>query len=634
MNDLNIYILKSEEKAIEDTSKCLYENGLSPRIITEFGEISKFGDPDVVIFTQEKFRNYIQKNSGTGFQIFEIPFLICCSENETYSPANHHFLKYPFTIEDFYQKMSMIQDQKKASIKQIPLKFYEKLVQNSTDIVAILDVEGIISFISPSVKRILDYKPEELLGRNVAELMPVDEIVKVRRILKVDSKDFNKITKIEFNLRAKNDEYIPFEGLINNSLNDELVGGFIVNARDIKERKNAEQVNRIQKETFYSILQNAPFGVVLLKNNNEFEFANREFTIISGFSTTEFQNIAEWFNKVYPQELYGDKMRYIYDPKILRDGIIKVIKILTRNLEIKDIELRVSNLDETRKILICHDITEMKKSEQAINNSLDLLAANKFLVESRNKQLAELNERLVESEKRLIDLNLSKDKFFSILAHDLRAPFNGILGLSQLAITDYDYFSDSELKMVLEDIYNASKNIFNLLENLLSWAKVNSGMVEYKPEMILLNELIIHSVAGVQYLAKKKNISLINNSLNQIKVYADSQMIFSVVQNLITNAIKFTPRGKEVGIETKLLDDNFVEVNVYDNGTGMTEEQVYDLFKLDKCTTTSGTENEKGSGLGLLLCKEFIEKNGGKISINSKINKGTSFRFTLPVFSQ
>lgn len=257
---------------------------------------------------------------------------------------------------------------------------------------------------------------------------------------------------------------------------------------------------------------------------------------------------------------------------------------------------------------------------------------NKFLI----GVIRDITERhraqkaLNESEARLQDLNSTKDKLFSIIAHDLRNPFQSILSLSEILIDDTHVLDADETKSYAALIYSTAGNTLELLDNLLSWSKSQMGQTQFHPESIDLSEAVRKAMNITASQAKLKDISIRSQNIVDSKVWADQTMLKTVLLNLLSNAIKFTNAGGSVEISNKIIEDH-IEVLVSDNGIGMSQEQLLNLYKLDANMSTFGTENEKGTGLGLVLCKEFVERQGGRLWVNSEEGKGSEFRFTLPI---
>jgi len=227
-------------------------------------------------------------------------------------------------------------------------------------------------------------------------------------------------------------------------------------------------------------------------------------------------------------------------------------------------------------------------------------------------------------------LNASKDKFFSIVAHDLKNPFQGLLGFSDFLHNDYDSLTEDEKKEYIGYIRSISRNAYNLLDNLLQWSRLQTGRFEVVQVRLNLFAELNSVIELLISNALRKRISLLNYVDKKIFIKTDSNMLNSVLQNLISNAIKFTNKNGEVRIESD-ISDGFVTVKIIDNGVGMSEEEMGKLFKIDQHLSSVGTMNETGTGLGLLLCKEMIELNGGKILVESDAGKGSEFSFSLPI---
>ncbi|WP_195715291.1 ATP-binding protein [Ancylomarina sp. 16SWW S1-10-2] len=258
------------------------------------------------------------------------------------------------------------------------------------------------------------------------------------------------------------------------------------------------------------------------------------------------------------------------------------------------------------------------------------LKSQHYLINSQKLMLEENIHKLTLSENELKKLNKTKDKLFSIIAHDLRSPFNSILGFSDLLIKNVEEFDVEETKEYLGIINSSTQNTLVLLENLLNWAKSQNGQITFNPQNITLSSILHEIIKLSNSAAVVKKISLIQNELEDIKVYADEDMLKTVLRNIISNAIKFTNSGGNISISAK-KEQNQVEIAISDDGVGMNEETINKLFRIETNETTIGTANEKGSGLGLILCKELVEKQGGKIWVESELGKGSIFKFMLPL---
>ena len=225
-------------------------------------------------------------------------------------------------------------------------------------------------------------------------------------------------------------------------------------------------------------------------------------------------------------------------------------------------------------------------------------------------------------------LNDTKDKFFSIIAHDLRRPYQSLLNYSELLAQEIESLSQEEIIQFSRGLNDNLKNLYGLLENLLHWSMMQRNMLEYNPVNLNLHDLVNKINGILSKNAADKNISLSNYIDAETSVYADVDMLRSIVQNLIMNAIKFTPAEGRI-IVSSANKDGYVEVSVQDSGIGIEPGRSSKLFNFDSMFSTDGTAGEKGTGLGLPLCKEFIERNDGKIWVKSELGKGSNFTFTL-----
>ena len=232
--------------------------------------------------------------------------------------------------------------------------------------------------------------------------------------------------------------------------------------------------------------------------------------------------------------------------------------------------------------------------------------------------------------RQLREVNDAKDKLFSIVSHDMRTPFSSILGFVNILISEYDDLSKEEALGILDSLNRVSKGAFEMLTNLLEFSRFQRGIMDFTPADIDLNELINDIVGFVQGASNKKQLSILVDLPSEFHIFADKKMVSSVIQNLFSNAIKFSKPSHEIKL-TGVLKENFVEISIADQGVGMSPNDVAKLFNLDTIQSTYGTENEVGAGLGLLLVHDFVHKNGGTISVTSTKGVGTTFTFFLPI---
>jgi len=299
-------------------------------------------------------------------------------------------------------------------------------------------------------------------------------------------------------------------------------------------------------------------------------------------------------------------------------------------LIIANVELVFQHEEKVKRAaeLIIKKIKFAQKSRENEKLEEELVIAN--LAVALQVELIVAKDKAEESEIYLSKLNATKDKLFSIIAHDLRSPFNCILGFTNLLIENFKNYEDAEVEESLGNISLSAKNTLVLLDNLLNWARSKTGQIDVEPENLDLSPLIEEVFELSSLSAKNKNIVLNYAYSEEIIIFSDLNMLKTIIRNLISNAIKFTNPGGQIFVSAS-KKDTFVEIAVSDNGVGMDEATRNKLLNPDTHETALGTAGEKGSGLGLMLCKEFVEKQGGEIWVQSVLGKGSVFRFSLPL---
>ncbi|MCX6301778.1 MAG: ATP-binding protein [Bacteroidia bacterium] len=248
-----------------------------------------------------------------------------------------------------------------------------------------------------------------------------------------------------------------------------------------------------------------------------------------------------------------------------------------------------------------------------------------------NNQKIMLEKLVATKTAELFELNASKDKFFSIIAHDLRSPLSAFVGATQILTEDILTMEKEEIMDITMSMKTSATNIYSLLENLLEWSRLMQDRMDFLPERLNLKKKIEECTDILSEYSRKKGIGIAINIPDEMEVFADNHMFDSVIRNLVSNAIKFTPVGGKVSVTADFKSDNSIEVEISDSGIGMTPELKNKLFLLSEKTSRKGTDGEPSTGLGLLLCKEFIEKHGGKIWVESESGKGSIFKFKLPL---
>lgn len=255
---------------------------------------------------------------------------------------------------------------------------------------------------------------------------------------------------------------------------------------------------------------------------------------------------------------------------------------------------------------------------------IGIVFVERDITERKNTE-KEIKQKNIE----LAELNATKDKFFSIIAHDLKSPFQGLMGYAEILASEYSVLSEEEKLDFISNMSELTKSTYKLLENLLDWARIQTGQMELHPESFHLYDELPQTLLLAKQTARNKKIEFICRVDQSVCVKADRNMLSTVIRNLISNSIKFTYPGGKITLSAERIDD-FVKISVSDTGIGIEKEDIKRLFQLDNHLHNAGTSNEKGSGLGLMLCKEMIEKLGGTITVVSQPGKGSIFSFTIP----
>jgi signal transduction histidine kinase len=287
------------------------------------------------------------------------------------------------------------------------------------------------------------------------------------------------------------------------------------------------------------------------------------------------------------------------------------------------------------------DVTDLKQAEANLKN-LNAELEQKVIerthdIESANYRLHhELTDRILaeealkKSESQLKELNATKDKFFNIVAHDLKNPFTSLIGSSELLFRNIDQMDNEKIKTLALILNDASKSGYAILQNLLDWSRSQTGLLKFNPENINLRNLIDEHILNLEQISYNKEIKIHSEVKDDLFIYSDKNMIKTIMRNLLSNAIKYSYRSGKV-IVSAAVNDREVIISVKDNGIGIPEENIKKIFRIDAKYSVPGTENEQGTGLGLKLCKEFVEKLGGKIWVESIEHKGSEFKFSIPV---
>jgi PAS domain S-box-containing protein len=511
-----------------------------------------------------------------------------------------------------------ITQRKKAEEEQrISEEHYRSLVEYANDVVYSISSEGILTYSSPNWKEQLGHDLSEVVGHSFAEFVHADDFERLAGLISQNYKTAEKLNGIQYQIRHKDGRWRWYSSSSSPILNAEgRVVSIIGIAHDITEQKLAEEALLKSEALLNTLVKTIP-DLVWLKDpegtylscNTMFErFFGAKKEEIVGKTDYDFvdRELADFFRendqKAIAKGIPSSNEEWITFADDGHRALLDTIKTPMYTLDGRLIGV----------LGIARDITKRKQAEQLLK----------------------------ESEAQLLELNATKDKFFSIIAHDLRNPFSLLVGLAEIMADENNAMSTEELRHNASVLYKTASSTFNLLENLLEWSRLQRGLSILKRDTIFLAKFIDNLNEAFSEMASKKLIKLTVNVPEDLSIIADPNMLHSILRNLVTNAIKFTNTGGMVSVSvSKKKDKKEIFFEIKDTGIGISPKMIDDLFRIDVNNTRPGTENEPSSGLGLILCKEFVEMHGGKIWVESNpdlnvlsghVERGSTFSFTIP----
>lgn len=486
---------------------------------------------------------------------------------------------------------------------------FRKISSSAHDAIIMVNESNQISFWNEAAFRIFSYTSEEVTHIDLVKLISVPGKYQLNKILfdnmKHATRDVYASKTFDMTAIRKGGEQIDLEiSLSMVEISGEM--NYLIIARNITQRKRVEQ-NLLKSEAM---------------------LADAEATAHIG----SWEHIVDSGKTYWSKELYRI---YALDQEVITPSIELVVSMLHEDDkeifrqtiensistgESYHIEVRITAADGSMKFVEGRGravFNSDSKVERMVGTLMDI-------TDRKNSQL-----KLEAFLKELEELNATKDKFFSIIAHDLRNPFGAMKNLTEVLNDMYDDFSDEELRELLGEMKGVSNRLFALLENLLTWSRSQRGIIKFTPDDVYMFQLVRGCFELTEDSAKQKNISLTNNVPSDLIISCDHNMITTIVRNLTTNAIKFTPEGGSITADYSESEYGHV-ISICDSGIGIPEKDLDKLFRIDVSHTTLGTSQEKGTGLGLILCKEFIEKHNGRIWVESKEGIGSTFSFLIP----
>lgn len=479
------------------------------------------------------------------------------------------------------------------------------VTENIADIVAETDSYGRIAFVNPAIESVLGYSQEYAIGKYFWEFID-PQFTDLLQNMYVRSTITPQVQKGEFLLRARDGRKVWIEGLGKPYFdrNGKYIGG-VLSVRDITQRKRIEKAIAESESKYRSLFETSPDGIALLTLDGKPVNCNDKMLEICDSANVEELSVSNFSNMIFPKDM--GFAAHIWH-QLIADGFVEsfVLPITTDKNNDKYVEVyaKIVRIKERPKwvLLIVKDISERKHAEI----------------------------ELMKSYEQLKELNSTKDKLFSIISHDLKNPISAFQSLTHMLTSDFDNLSLSEINELAVEMSKASTNIFKLLENLLIWSRSQIGQINLNIEEINITDLISSVIEQKKDSFAKKEIELQTNIQADLCANADVWMIYMVLRNLLSNARKFTPRGGTVEIIASKSADG-IQIDIKDQGIGMDDLYINRLFRIEYSASSKGTEGETGSGLGLIICKEFILKNGGKIHVESAQGVGSTFTVILPV---
>lgn len=487
-------------------------------------------------------------------------------------------------------------------------KIFVDGIENSPNVVVITDKDGIIQYINKIFISLTGYTKEDVIGKHTRILKSGEtpDYVYSDLWLKITS---GQIWKGRFHNKKKNGAFYTEDATISPIYNDENteIIGFIAIKEDITEKlKYLEEIE--DKNKFIERITNTSPNVIYLYDLNYKRsiYINKAMFELCGYTSEEIKHFGNTLldKIVWKEDL--DKLKE-YHENIKKQS----------NDRVYELEYRLRHKAGHYVWIITRD-TIFERDDKNIPSVI-------------LGTIIDITERK-ENETNLLQSNQTKDKLFSIISHDLKSPFTGLVGYTQLLYDECETLDKEDIKNFSFELYNISRGVNDLIHNLLSWSQLQSNKIMFDPIQINLYDFLqyIFNVSNIN--ASIKNIQLINNVDRNINVYADEKMLHSIIHNLITNSIKFTQEGGKINIYTKRNFYNRVCVYIEDNGIGISNGNIKRLFSLSDKYLIQGTNKETGTGLGLIIVKEFIERHNGEIKIESEEGKGTTVSFDIELY--
>lgn len=501
---------------------------------------------------------------------------------------------------------------------------YREIFETIDDVYYQTTIDGRIIVLSPSITKVLGYSPDELVGDSILRLYanPDERAIIIQEILQKES-----ISNYELYLKKKNGAKVPVAlsvRIIHRSGNDVFLTGLM---RDITLQKEQEQKIIENENQLKAIFNVVGSGIVIIdsKTMNILEINETAIRMIGSSKEDIVGHVCNDF--ICPAEKGSCPVKDLKQ-KVEQSEKILLTATQGKRFIIKTvIPLAYNGRDCYLESFM--DVTELKENEKELKRlNLELQDSNS-LIETNLHQKNMLIQELTETKEKLEKINSEKDKFFSIIAHDLKSPFSGFLGLTRVIAEDSQDFSPEELHEFGIGLQQSATNLYKLLENLLEWSILQRDSYQFNPTNIGVLKFVEDVFLTVKDAAWMKRIVLVNKVPAEIEVFADPSMLNTLLRNLVSNAVKFTPDGGQITVSAE-ENENDTIISVRDSGIGMDDCILRNMFSLSQKISRKGTSGEPSTGLGLILCKEFMDKHEGSIRVESEVNRGSTFFLSFP----
>ena len=494
------------------------------------------------------------------------------------------------------------------------LELYNSLIESASDGIVLIS-QGKIILCNDAFAEIFGFKSsKELKDQQILDLISNDDILKVAEYLQLLETHKNAPGRFEFLGRRKNDTRFFTEVTAATFIQDRKTYVVFV-TRDVTERKRAQQAIRESEEKYRNITENIDDFLYTFERTGGIlrpVFYTSSVERITGYSQADFLTDSRLILKI----IHPD------DFEVAKKFLNKLLKSRIQNSG--EFELRIIN-KQGNIVWIRNKINVIRLQDGSIIKVYGLISD----ITLRKKAQDELKK----STDNLIKLNETKDRFISIISHDLRTPFTSVLGFTDLLLND-EGLSEEERRQYIEFIRESSQSMLQLVNSLLDWTRLQTGRIKFEPEKTDADKIIENSINTFAGTAIQKNITIDSEVETGLQIFADKELLLQAFNNLISNSIKFTREGGSIFISARpSYQMRFYEFSVKDTGTGIEKDNIDKLFSIDTKFTSEGTAGEKGTGLGLSLVKEIIEKHGGEIRVESEVGTGSEFIFTVPVAS-